>query len=629
MCGIAAVIQKDRGRVVETAMLERMAERLNHRGPDAKGQKVFGRVGLGFRRLSIIDLSASGNQPMCGADERYWIVFNGEVYNYVELGETLRKKGHVFRSTSDTEVILAAYKEWGESCVERFNGMWGLIIYDSREDHVFCSRDRFGVKPVYYYEDAEVILIASEIKAIIASQKVPVRENLKRSFELVGFGYTDTGSDTLFEGIRVLEAGHSMSISSSGKLNKRSYWHMPEATCEMSFERATAEFRSLFFDSVSLRLRSDVPVAALLSGGQDSSAIVCAVARMKNEQREGREAFSTFSSVYDDPLVDERRYIHAVTEHTGVHAHLIEPQAVDLVRDLKKIIWHNDEPLQNSNHFAHRMLMKRIAANGVKVVLSGQGADEILAGYDRHLIGPLVVDNIRRGRIFEALDELQSAREKFGFSMAYCLSQTGKTLIPYKAWPLIKALALEKVGRTFRWPHILAMRDAFRTPHNGRSRVRSTMLNAFLQHSLPRILHGEDRTSMAHSIEQRFPFLDYRLVEFCFSLPDSFKISRGETKRILRSAVADIVPPEIRNRTSKIGFATPTSAWTRELLVSDYVRGLLNDSIPGVSGKGMKELLSPVKQDPYRSQFLWRFVNYLVWRDIFGLRNEQITVSVT
>ncbi len=628
MCGIAAIVEKHRGRTVDGLMLERMAETLNHRGPDAQGKNIFGHVGLAFRRLSIIDLSASGNQPMCDAGERYWIVFNGEIYNYVELANTLRQKGHTFRTKSDTEVILAAYKEWGRDCVQRFNGMWGMIIYDSKEDTVFCSRDRFGVKPVYYYEDAERILIASEIKALLASKTVPIRENPERSFELVGFGYADTSTETLFKGIHAVEAGHSLVIEPSRKISKHRYWQMPDGIRETGFDEAVVEFKSLFFDSVSLRLRSDVPVAALLSGGQDSSSIVCAVAQEKSRRGENKSGFSTFSSVYDDPALDERQYIRAVIEHTGVRSHFVEPQAVQLVEDLKSIIWHNDEPLQNSNHFAHWMLMKGIAEKGVKVVLSGQGADEILAGYDRHLIGPLVAENVRKGRILEAIDELHFARDKFGFSFSYSLAQSGKTLIPSASWPLVKAFTVEKIGRTYSWPYVFAMRNTFRRRYHGHSRVRTTMLNAFLQHSLPRILHGEDRTSMAHSIEQRFPFLDYRLVEFCFSLPDVFKISRGETKRVMRAALAEILPLHIRQRTSKIGFATPTASWTKELLASEYIRGLLHDSIPGVSGRALREIANPVGEHPQHFQFLWRFVNYLVWRDMFGIRQvPAVTMS--
>jgi asparagine synthase (glutamine-hydrolysing) len=635
MCGIAGILIKRPVPQVDTQTLERMIATIHHRGPDDCGVEWNSNVGLGFRRLSIIDLSQAGHQPMWDETHTLCIVFNGEIYNYLELRAELSAKGYCFRSKTDTEIILQAYKEWGRDCVRRFNGMWSFAIYDSRAGTLFCSRDRFGVKPFYYYADDQVFLFASEIKAILASGLVEPIENTRRTFELVALGYTDTTTETLFKGIRSLQPGHSLHVNRDGVLREVPYWAAPEDVySDMTLAGASEQLRNLFLDSVRLRLRSDVPVAALLSGGQDSSAIVCCVDAARRQGLHGveelkTERFLTFSSCYDDPRVDEREYINAVVEHCELDARYVFPGAPTLIAALRDLIWHNDEPLHNSNLFAHWMLMKSIAEHGIRVVLSGQGADELLAGYCRHLIGPQLLGLIGQGKLADFLDEVHLIRQHYGYSSAYALAQMGKSLIPGMMWPVIKATLLTKVHSLYSWPHIARHWGAYRPRYKGTPRIRTVLKNQFLQHSLPRILHNEDRTSMAFSIEERFPFLDYRLVEFCFRLPDEFKIHKGETKRVMRAAMWPLLPPKIRERMSKIGFATPTTEWTTQLLASPYVQELLAcGRFPGIPAHKVESLRREKRiRDENVAWFVWRFVNYVVWRDVFSVRGDSALES--
>ncbi|MGA9117080.1 MAG: asparagine synthase (glutamine-hydrolyzing) [Bacteroidota bacterium] len=629
MCGFACILAKDPRGAPGGERLRRMAAPLAHRGPDDAGLEVIGRAGLAFRRLSIIDLSPKGHQPMADGTGRYRIVFNGEIYNFPELAGRLAGRGSSFRSRTDTEVVLEAYKAWGAACVHEFNGMWAFLIYDAEEDTLFCSRDRFGVKPLYVCETEREILLGSEIKALLAGGIRP-EEEPARVFELVALGYADTGAGTLFRGIRQVPPGHSLLIGRDRVLRETAYWSPPPETDHPpSFEEASTRFRELFLDAVRLRLRADVPVAALLSGGQDSSAIVCGVEALRRGGLQGLEAlkterFVTFTACYEDPALDERHWVEEVVRHCTVESRLVFPGAPDLLEDLKRIILHNDEPLQNSNHFAHWMLMKDVAAQGFRVVLSGQGADEVLAGYDRHVLGPRVLDLLAGGRFAAAIGELSGARRAYGFPHSHALLRCLQELVPRPARALLKSAAGERIHKVFALSHIWRHRRAFiPSPRKG-SRLRSTLLGALTRHSLPRILHGEDRTSMAFSVEQRFPFLDYRIVEFCFSLPDSYKMDGGLTKRLLRAAAAPLLPGKIVGRTGKIGFATPTAAWVGDMLETEYIRDLLaRENIPGTGRRALRGLGSAGEpRGRGEAQFLWRFLNYLVWRDVFGVGGE-------
>ncbi len=630
MCGIAGILVKRPHPDLNSGIVEAMMKSIQHRGPDDSGVEWQGNVGLGFRRLSIIDVSPSGHQPMWDDTRTFCIVFNGEVYNYLELREELRAKGHRFRSGSDTEVILASFKEWGKECIRRFNGMWAFAILDTRSGSLFCSRDRFGVKPFYYYQDKNVFLFASEIKALIATGLVKPVENEARAFELVALGYMDTSDETLFRDVSSLQGAHSMTVSANGSILKERYWSVPETTSERGEDLPTAarRFNDLFLDSVKLRLRSDVPLAVLLSGGQDSSAIVCVVDGLRKGALNAVEKLKTdklhtYSSCYEDPRFDEREYIDAVVRQCDVEAHYLFPQQPDLATDLKKLTWHMDEPVHNSNAFAHWTLMKAIGQEKIRVLLSGQGADESLAGYDRLLIGPQLLDLFDAGRFSDLSEESRLMGSKYGFSRSYIAAQVMKSMVPASIWPALKAVVVEKALDVYDWSRVQSMWDSHPTSYRRGDRVTHRMLTDFTQNSLPRILHSEDRTSMAFSIEERFPFLDYRLVEYAFQLPPEMKLYRGETKRVLRHAMAPVLPEKIRNRSSKIGFSTPTRDWTRALLGSEYIKELLSQhNIPGVRRDKMMGLSRFAENNALgneQAKLVWRFIGYLVWRDVFGV----------
>ncbi|MFN0158299.1 MAG: asparagine synthase (glutamine-hydrolyzing) [Bacteroidota bacterium] len=632
MCGIAGILVKGSGPDPYKDILVKMTAAIQHRGPDDSGTEWYGNAGLGFRRLSIIDLSPAGHQPMWDEAHRYCIIFNGEVYNYLELREELAAKGHRFRSQTDTEVILEAYKEWGSECVRRFNGMWAFVILNAESGSLFCSRDRFGVKPFYYYQDRNVFLFASEIKALLASGLFRPEENEVKSFELVALGYMDTTDETLFKNVSSLQGAHSMTVSADGSIRRERYWSVPETNTDIggNLEGAARDFYELFLDSVKLRLRSDVPLAVLLSGGQDSSAIACVVdalrkGKLNSVEQLKTEKLHTYSSCYKDPRFDEREFIDAVVAQCNIEPHYLFPEEPDLVSDLRSLTWHMDEPVFTSNSFAHWTLMKAIGKQGIHVLLSGQGADESLAGYDRLLIGPQLVDLLDSGRFGDFGTESQLIEQKYGFSKSYVAAQVMKTMVPQAIWPALKALVVERALDVYDWSRVQSMWDAHPTVYRRKDRVSHRLMTDFVQDSLPRILHAEDRTSMAFSIEERFPFLDYRIVEFAFQLPLEMKLYRGETKRVLRKALGPILPEKIRNRSSKIGFATPTHEWTKALLKSEYIRGLLNSQqVPGV-GRDKMMRLADMPFGNEQAKLLWRFVGYLVWRDVFGMGGGSMT----
>jgi len=592
VCGIAGIVSRDREALGAVAA---MMQALRHRGPDDEGYLLADSgaaracahrgtdtaagidasplpslapegsdLALGHRRLAIIDLSPGGHGPMPSADRMLWITYNGEVYNYLELRDELLARGHVFQTASDTEVLLAAYAEWGEDALAHLNGMFAFAIYDVRRRVLFAARDRFGVKPFFYHHAGPgLFAFASEIKGLLAHPRVP---GVVHEPTLAGFltrGQLDEGTQTFFEGIRSLPAAHRLTLDlRTGALALSRWYDIPAAEARAADPEA---FRALLEDAVRLRLRSDVDVGTCLSGGLDSSSLVALTARLRQGDR-GRRAFSI---LYDEPGMIERPFVQSVVAATGVEAHETSASAADLLADLPALIRHQDEPIPSAGPFSHWRVMRLAHEHGMKVLLDGQGADEILAGYPYQL-GPFFGEVAGRAGLWRAVGEARAASRVTGRPLAFHLG-----LLAYQRLPLPSALRRLAVGRFSTHTHVpAAMLEpalAAQVPaqagerHVPRATLREERLANLWQTSLPALLRYEDRNSMAFGIEARTPFLDYRLVEHAMALPAEALVKGGWSKAILRDAMRGVLPEDVRLRRDKLGFTTPEKRWLAEL----------------------------------------------------------------
>jgi asparagine synthase (glutamine-hydrolysing) len=534
-----------------------MARTLDHRGPDGEGSFADEGVALGFRRLAIIDLSDAGMQPFASDDGARQLVHNGEIYNYRELRRELEARGHSFRSQSDTEVILRAYEEWGDRCVERFNGMWALALWDGRARRLFCSRDRFGVKPFYYSWDDTRFAFASELKAFGASGGL--EPHLPSVRDYLEQGYVDHTDETFFAGIRKLPPAHTLVVDERGLRIER-YWSLEPRDAP---GEAADEVRELFLDAVRLRLRSDVPVGTCLSGGIDSSAIVCVVDHLLRTEAESArpvgERQRTFTAFFEQRGFDERPFADTVVAQTRTQPHWITFDEDELVDVLPSIVRAQDEPFGSTSIVAQWFVMRAAKDAGLRVMLDGQGADETLAGYHGYF-GPFFADLLSRGQLRELGAELRAYRTLHGAGVGTTAVALARPFLPERVrWA---ARGRVKGGSALVHPDLPPSRAEHANGFGG-GYLRRQMHLILTQRGLPELLHYEDRNSMAHSLEARVPFLDYRLVELLFSLGSADLIERGRTKAILRRALGDLLPPIVRDRVDKLGFVTPEAAWLR------------------------------------------------------------------
>ena len=593
MCGIAVIVAKER---CAADAIRAMTDLVRHRGPDDEGYALIDAPGvapdllggpatprdayasdapfaprapwqhdgnrqimvaLGHRRLSIIDVSVLGHQPMCTPDRRYWIVYNGEIYNYRELAAELVDSGYRFTSQCDTEVILAAYTVWGPVCLTRLNGMFAFAIYDAHAGDLFIARDRFGIKPLYYRIAPDgTLAFASEIKQFTALPDWRAAINHARASQFLDTGLTDDTDETMFDGVFHLPPGHFARASvselrpvGSGRLATTQWYDLRPAAFSGSFDDAAGACRALLADSVRLMLRADVPIGSCLSGGIDSSSIVCLVDRaLRGEAEAGSQ--KTFTAASDDPAIDERPWVADVVAATGVDAHFTMPTEDGLKSALSAMAWHHDEPVTSTSLFAQWMVFRSAAECRMKVLLDGQGADEAFAGY-HSFFGPYLTGLVRSMQVRRALHEFAALRRQHGFAARTAAGALLRSLLP--ATPA-SALSLSAMSR---------------------AQLVST--------NLQMLLRFEDRNSMAHSVESRVPYLDHRLVEFALGLPDDYKLADGVTKRVLRSAMTGILPERIRTRVDKIAFATSEARW---LLGPDasWFRARVADAVESSNG---------------------------------------------
>ncbi|MEP7242475.1 MAG: asparagine synthase (glutamine-hydrolyzing) [Gammaproteobacteria bacterium] len=565
MCGFVATISAS-GKAVDEVMLARMCDSIAHRGPDGTGTFIEGAVGFGFRRLAIFDLAPTGNQPMTSADGRYVIVFNGAIYNFIELRNELVALGHVFRSTGDTEVLLAAWQQWGRACLPRLNGMWAFLIYDRVERRIHGARDRFGVKPLFWFRDSDRLIFSSEIKAIhiAAGRRLELDRQTIATHLLED--RLDSNTRTLYAGVSRVPAGTAFEVDSSGRIEWRPYWSLLESAASVPMPSDPVQaYADLFEDAVKLRMRSDVPVGVLLSGGLDSTTIMCSMARLLGPANE-RQA-DLVALCYMDPQFDESPFIHATLQQTGGQLEKLETTPRQLWDALGQHLWHQDEPVHSFTSVVVHQLMQLARARGVKVVLNGQGADEVLAGY-RSYFSDYWLELMRAGRFATARHEIAAFARANGQSSNALFRRTAQTYLQQLLhWmPGYAPLARSR--------HRAAMlRDPWVSPEVQQHWVQADScawgsLSEALRWSLEKVhlplyLRTEDRNSMAHGIELRLPFLDYRLVSLAFRLGSDWKIRGEYTKVLLREAMRNRIPENVRSRAQKFGFPTSVDQWFR------------------------------------------------------------------
>lgn len=595
-----------------------MTRALAHRGPDGEGFHAAEGVALGHRRLAIIDLSDAGLQPFASADGLLQLIHNGEIYNYRELRSELEARGRRFRSATDTEVVLAAYEEWGDRCVERFNGMWAFALWDGRAQRLFCSRDRFGVKPFYYRFDGVRLSFASELKAFRADPQCRLEPNLRLVRDYVARDWFDHSDETFFEGIRKLPPAHSLVLDRSG-LKLQRYWRLehrdPPAGDPVDL------VRELFLDSVRLRLRSDVHVGTCLSGGIDSSAIACGVDHLLGTEVESARPVgdrqATFTVFFDIPGYDERPYARAVVDRTLAAPTWVSFDGDELVAQLPLIVEAHDEPFRSTSICAGWFVMRAAREAGVTVVLDGQGGDEVFAGYPAYYAARYA-DLLAKGRAGEVARELTGHARAQGAGRA--VAMLGRAVAP---------AGLERVLRTRRsGADTLLHPDLRRVPETVErvespyaDRLRTLMTRILTVRGLPELLHAEDRNSMAHSLEARVPFLDYRLVELSFSLDGGRLLERGTTKAILRKALGDLLPPTVAARTDKLGFVTPEAHWLRGALGDLAADAFASQRFADrgfVDAPAARRRLERHRRGEIEAGFeLWRALNVELWAQVF------------
>ena len=547
--------------------LSRMSEQIVHRGPDASGTFIEGNIALAFRRLAILDLTSRSHQPLSSQDGRAVLVFNGEIYNFIELRDELSARGHTFQSDGDAEVLLTAYLEWGTACLDRLNGMWAFLIYDRQKRIVFGARDHFGIKPLYFYRDSEWLLFASEIKAICASGLYEPRPNWRLAARYLledRLSVPNPEKETLYEGVYELPAASAIELRLDGKTRDWTYWKLEDSPTAPDADPET-RFAELLEDSIRLRMRSDVPIGVHLSGGLDSTAIICHMARQLGKNATEREhPLRAFS--YTTPEFDEMPQIEATVAETGAELYLLSRDAAAFWERMIEVNAFHDEPLHSMNVVVSYELYRATARRGVKVVLNGQGADETLAGYGSYF-NDYWYSLLSAGRVSDCWREIKAFTTIHGGEP----SKLMRGVIRHWAQTALSRLSVYRLAagtyhqhrlRSHRWftPELADQRGNAGREYREQN-LAAVLRRAVTRDPLPLYLRVEDRNSMAHSIEARLPFLDHRLVEFAWSLQEDMKLRGPWNKYVLRQATAGVVPEVVRLRPDKMGFPVPQARW--------------------------------------------------------------------
>lgn len=632
MCGITGIIQKSE-RVNSSEIIVRMNTAIKHRGPDGEGfilaegdniipyyhqqnpgyqrkdlayiphtilpDNVSFRLAFGHRRLAIIDLSETGHQPMCSADSTKWIVYNGEIYNYIELRDELKKTGRIFSSQSDTEVILQAYEEWGTDCVNHFNGMWAFCIYDKASNTCFASRDRLGVKPFYFVNTNDAFAFASEQKALIASQLIDAKINKKALYNYLINGLLEYEETNFFDGIHELWPGHNLvyNLDSGGVETKLYYKIQSNSKLDQVSEQDLVEkIKTSFEKSVKLRLRSDVEVGTCLSGGIDSSALAVCIS-----ENTGRP-LHCFTSVFRDQPFNEEKYADIVAKKIDAKYHKIEPSFDEFLKDLDDLVYSQDVPIWSSSTYAQFKVMALAKEHNIKVVLDGQGADELFAGYHHHFIAKWK-NLFKNGSYKEAFREIEAAKKTFANPYLFFAKESIKGRINVNASQMKIFFAEDylKSGEVLN-------------PSDYKNTVNEQLLDDIYRTRLKSFLKCEDRCGMWHSVESRTPFSDdVELIDLMFSFDGNKKIQKGISKYLLREAVKDKLPPEIYSRYDKKGFQTPMQDWVK-IMKPKIIEELKQSSFDFINIRGIENCdLNSV----FQYEMLFKLLILCRWTKVF------------
>ena len=599
MCGIAGVYQKNLVSPDESS-LKGMLHSIAHRGPDDEGMYIRQNIGLGHRRLSIIDTSEAGHQPM--QYKHLVIVYNGEVYNYLEIKKELVEKGHTFVTRTDTEVILHAYEEWGEDCLHHFTGMWAFALMDGSKNMLFCSRDRFGIKPFYYYENNEVLAFASEIKALLVSY-ASARVNYERLIDYLMVGITDHSEDTFFQGIRHLLPGHLMTINlGNGKVDIQKYFDLADTH---KFVSGMDDYVIRLRDSVRIHLRSDVPVGTCLSGGIDSS-IVAALAASFNREN-GNDHFSAVTARSESPHNDETPFARQVAEHCKLNWYIANPVYEDFAKHIEDCLRFQGEPVGGPSVFMQYWVMKTAKEAGLKVMLDGQGGDETLLGYERYYIS-YFWDLFKAGHWIRLIKEYALAVRHSKMSFFRLTASAGYFSIFTLRKLVLKWRAnfLKNEYRDYPNPILRKLTKDF-------FNLNKLQVSEIKFQQLPQLLKYEDRNSMAYSIEARVPYVELGCIETALSLRSEEKIREGYTKYPLRRLAEEILPYAIAWRRDKIGFEAPAEIWLNRH------RSIMENEIK--NSKILKRICKFIPDlKKIRLEMRWRLYNIAVWERLYNVQ---------
>ena len=630
MCGINGILyfnnyQSQEDKTFYISRIGLMNKAIAHRGPDGDGVFVNYPVSLGHLRLSIIDLSENAAQPMFNEDKSVVLIYNGEIYNYKELISDLKSKGHIFRSECDAEVVIHSYEEYGYDCVKKFNGMWAFSIYDIKKNIFFASRDRFGVKPFYFYKDENEFIFSSEIKAILKVKEIH-EANLAKVYEYLAYGYRTTDGNTFFKDVNELKPATNLIVNlENSELKFVKYWDFP-GYINPDNSDARENLKELLYDSVKIRFRSDVPVSILLSGGIDSGVITKITDELIDSGNLPNGNVSAFSAVFPGYEFDETKEIDEIISGCRhIDSYKLSPSGEDLTSSINDFIYGMGEPVFSTTSFAHYKLMKEIHNKNVKVVLNGQGSDEAWCGYGRYIAGYFLLDRLlsEPGKF---LPQLNSINRKLEMSYVQLISQTLKAFVGRRQASLVRSKNIEKtreiISDELYNDNYLNFPDTRFNSPNG-DNLSAYMKNNIAFQGFGQILHYEDHSSMQSSIEIRSPFIDYRIMELAFSIPEKMKFHDGVTKKILRELFKDKLPSSVIDNHRKIGFMTPFDKWLGEESSVRFVNEILNSSSFNNKNIWNAEKIRKIfnSKEKYPSFPYWRILNLELWSQVYRIKN--------
>jgi asparagine synthase (glutamine-hydrolysing) len=628
MCGINGIFYFKNVITEEEvhSKINTMNNSIIHRGPDAEGIYIKNNLGLGFRRLSIIDLSKNANQPMHNSNKSIVIVFNGEIYNYIEIYNELIIKGYEFITKSDTEVIINSYLEWGVDCVNKFNGMWAFAIYDQTKNLFFASRDRSGVKPFYYSLNQNYFIFSSETKAIVASEKNTLA-NKTKAYEYLAYGYNKTNDgETFYNQINELLPGTTITIENN-KVKFHKYWELKSnMNYFISKDDAFHQFTNLFENALQIRFRSDVPIAFLLSGGLDSSVIASTTENLITKGILPQNKIQAYTVHFPNYVNDELEITQSfVKTCQHIHLNVFTPDIQTITNNLEQLMFDFDQPVGSFSHIIHNAMMQEIHKDGIKVALNGQGADEAFYGYDKYIFGYFLLDKLVKGD-GDFIEQLQAVHQHLGYSYNMIANQMFKALLSKKNASYFRAKFSEKNISCLNSDFVKKAYNHYKYDYTfslkGNNLINYT-LEQISNSGLNSILHYEDVSSMRSSIEMRSPFMDYRLMEFAFSIPDDLKFDKGTTKKVIRETLGKKLPNNIVNNYKKIGFQSPFLEYMKDPSFNALIQDTLNSKSFNEKTIWNKKIIRERFQNPekYPHFPFWRFLNFELWSKANSISN--------